>query len=1038
MAPPFVHLHVHTDYSMLDGLGKPKAYVERAAELKMPALALTDHGNMSGAYEFYTACKAAGIRPIIGCEFYFVPDASVIKDEKIGERFHIVILANNLEGYKTLCELQGIAHANFYYKPVLDRACIEALAYEESENLTVLSGCAASVLSRKVMKEIPGSATEELLWWREAFPNFFIELQHHGTDFDRTLNRRLLKMADKYELPFVITNDPHFVVQEEDSCHDALLAVQTASNVDDPDRFAFSGEGYWLKSRAEMVKSFKRYGEEVWKPGIAETARIAKSIDLKIPEWDKKSWHIPKYRRTPKGKTAFQYLRHLVIKGLQDMGLDDDERYVERAKYELSQIKTIEGFADFLLITREIIQWAVNNKNADHPHGIPVGPGRGSTAGCLVAYLIGVHKCDSIRYKLLFERFLNPARPKMPDIDTDFSQMFRDEVIDHIKEEYGEDFVLAVAAFQTMKVRGAFRKFATALGMPFGDLKKFTDIMAAAWGQEDDEDDEEEDHIRVEHLPAEIHEEYPEVVGYVETALGTKSAVSRHPAGIIIFDPEDSIVPLVPKMWVVSSKRFAAQFDLKSAESMGLMKQDILGLRTLDTIYECVQLVEQQLGIKLDPDSWIPDEEDGDLSIYRMLGQGDVLGVFQLEGGTMATGITKIKPRRFEDIVTCTSLYRKGPMMAGAHVRYIENKKAGKVRVLHPSLKPILEDTWGEMAYQEQLMQIASECAGFDQGGVADLLAAVRFKDEKMMRPLKDAFVSGMRKITGADRGTATEVWKMLEVQASYLFNRSHAAAYSLLTYQTAKLKHDYPLQYFTALMRTVPSKDDKNKAKRQGYLAAAMDHGIKILPPHINHSDQRFSCGVRNGKQWMRFGFEDIKGIGTPTAKKIIAGRIENEVLFRKKSQVAAALTPALVETLNTAGCLDGIRGGKQRDLAALEELVYWQFDDVMSPLRTKYAKKVKLPGQKDGRVQFAGEIISITDKKTKKNDPYKVWKVRWSPSEIFTVNVWDSANPLFSIPKGAIVWVEGKYNAEFRNVSVGDVDQVRLLRQSKREEAA
>lgn len=1027
--PPYIHLHVHSDYSMLDGLGKPQAYVSRAAELKMPALALTDHGTLSGAYEFYMACKRADIRPLIGVEFYFVPDASVIKEEKIGERFHVVMLANNVDGYRTLIQLNNIAHRNFYYKPVIDRAACEAVGYEESENITVLSGCASSILSRKVLGQMEGSVTEELSWWRETFPHFNIELQHHGSSFDRKLNKGLLKLAHKYKLPWVVTNDPHYVFEEEEDCHDALLAIQTASDFDDPDRFSFDGSGYHLRTRAEMVKAFKKYGADIYKPGIANSARIARSIDLRIPEWDNKSWHIPKFTKIPKGLTSDTLLKKLAIRGLKDRGLFDDEKYVERTKYELKQIKSIPGFADFLLITWDIINRARNNKTEKHPRGIPVGPGRGSTSGCLVGYLIGIHKVDSLRYNLLFERFLNPARPKMPDIDTDFSQEFREEVMEDIVAEYGADNVLPVAAFQTMKTRGAFRKLATCLGMPFKDLTKFVDIMDEAWGTEDEDDDGEEDHIRTEHLPEELVEGYPDLIEFIDGIHGTKSAISRHPAGLIIFDPEDSIRSLVPEMWVVSSKKFASMFDLKSAEAMGLMKQDILGLRTLDTIDQCVELVEWQLGETLDPDSWVPDEEDRDRDIYRMLARGRIAGVFQLEGGTMATGITKFKPRRFEDIVACTSIYRKGPMLTGAPERYIENKKNKHVKVAHESLRPILEKTWGEMAYQEQLMEIASVCGGFDQGGVADLLAAVRFKDPEMMEPLREKFVAGMIERTGASNAQANTVWGQMEKQASYLFNRCHAVAYSLLTYQTARLKKLYPLQYFTALMRTVPAKNKGDKEKRLAYLAEASDMGYRILPPDINESDYKMTCGEDDEGPWMRFGLTDVKGIGMPTAEKIMHARIENEAPFRSMKEIMAALTPGLVQKLDDAGCFHDLKGGAKRDMRALEEIVGWQFDDVMGPYRKKFAKKVRLPGKGAGRVRLIGEVIDTNKKKTKNGNPYMTWRIRWTPSDIYTITIWQDADIIWDTAKGSIVLAEGKWNPEFRNISVGDPDQVRIL---------
>lgn len=1043
MAPPYIDLHLHTDFSMLDGLGKPKDYVAEAKRQKKPALGITDHGNLSGAYEFYMACKEAGIRPIIGEEFYFVPNADRAKEkkkdkddvtEKSKDRFHVVILARNAEGYRTLTELSNESHRHFHYKPLLDRRMCEALAYEEAENLVVLSGCAGSIISQKALGGVKGSARDELQWWRETFPNFYMELQHHDTEDDRLLNQRLLKMAREHEIPWVITNDSHFVQEDECDAHDALLAVQTVAKIEDEDRFRFKGEGYWLKTRSEMIEAFGDYRSTVWKQGITNTAVIAKDIDLKIKEWDSKSWHIPKYRKVPAKRTAHEMLTHLTKQGLRDRDLMSNRTYRARAKWELEQIATIEGFADFLLITREIIQWAVRND-------IWVGPGRGSTAGSLVGYLVGVHKVDSIRYKLLFERFLNPARPKMPDIDTDFSQLRRPEVIEHIKEEYGYENVLPVAAFQTMKVRGAFRKLASAMGMPFADINKFTNIMFEAWGSEDDDEDEE-DHIRIENLPEELLEGYPELVEMMEKVIGTKSALSRHPAGVIIFDPEDPIRELVPHMWLVASKQFTAQFDLKSAEKMGLMKQDILGLRTGDTIQQATKLVKQRTGEELDPDEWIPDEEDGDKEVYKMMAEGRNAGVFQLEGGTMFKGIQEVRPHRFEDIVVTTSIYRKGPMMAGSPSRYLANRKAKVVKVTHPSLKPILKDTWGEMAYQEQLMQIASDCAGFDQGLVADLLAAVRFKDPKMMAPLKEKFIKGMKRKVGATTEEAEKVWLTMEKQAEYLFNRSHAAAYSLITYQSARLKRWWPLEYWTALMRTVEPKNDNDKKKRQAYLAEATDHGVKILPPDILKSDVRMSCGGDvewdnpDNEAWMRFGFEDIKGIGDKTAAKIVQARIDNLVVFKTVDDVNRVLPPGLVNTLNEAGALESI-GGKKAKPHVLEEMLGWQFHDIMAPYRIKYRKHIRLPGR-NKYVTIMGELIEKNRKKTKAGKPYETWRIRWTPSEIFAITLWSDAEAVWDIPKGSIIMVEGRFEKEWNNVSVGDPDQVRVIKTPRRKEAA
>lgn len=1033
MSNTFAHIHLHTDFSMLDGLGKPVVYVNEAHKRGEKFLGITDHGTLSGVYEFYMACKDTGIGPVLGCELYFVPSATKVKEEKSGERFHVVFIARNAAGFRTLCELVSEAHRHFYYKPVIDRKMIKALG-KDRDNIVVLTGCAASIIARKALNGSYEEATEELLWWRRMFRHCFVEIQHHGTDIDRKLNIRLLKLAREHNLPWVATNDPHYVTKEEDECHDALLAIQTAADMDDPDRFRFSGSGYHLRSRQEMVRAFARYGRDVWEPGIRQANVIARNCAVSIPEWDSRSWHIPKYRRLPENRSSLALLTRLTRKGLREKGLWSDATYRNRAKWELEQIGSIEGFADFLLITREIIQWAVKR-------GIWVGPGRGSTAGCLVGYLIGVHKVDSIRYKLKFERFLNPARPKMPDIDTDFSQLRRDEVIEHTYDEYGRENVLPVAAFQTLRVRGAFRKLATSMGMPFTDLSKFSQMLAEAWGTEDDEDDEEEEHIRTDDLPSELVEAYPDLVQFIEGIHGTKSAISRHPAGVLIFDPDDEIRRVIPEMWIASSKRFAAMYDLKSAEKMGLMKQDFLGLRTGDTIQECVKLVKERHGVELDPDSWIPDEEEDDDKVYRMLASGRLAGVFQLEGDTMVSATPTVKPRCFEDIVTTTALWRKGPMMAGADKRFLANRKAKQVKVLHKSLRPILQDTWGEMAYQEQMMEIASECAGFDQAGVADLLAAVRFKDPEMMEPLRERFVKGCVENTGMTTKTANAIWKMMEAQSAYLFNRCHAVAYSLITYQTARLKYLYPLEFFTALMRTVKPKNDKDKHKRVMYCSEAVDMGIEILPPEINQSGPNMTCGgsVEDGNAWMRFGFIDVKEIGESAVVKIVAAREADNVYgFYGMDDVEDTLPLGITDRLDAAGVFSEI-GGAKRNWRALEALVGWQFHDAMAPVRERYAQKTKLPKRtQTSNVAIPGEIIDIERKKTKTNKPYIVWRLRHSPAETFTCMVWDSAYQLHKVRRGTIVFVKGKYQSEYKNISVNDESQVRIISTKEVEETS
>lgn len=999
---------------MLDGLGTISnmngnvGYVERAKQLGMPALAITDHGSVMGAPEFYKECRAADIEPILGEEFYFVPNSETIKEEKQGERFHITILAKNAEGFRTLCDLSTEAYKRFYYKPVIDRALIEGLSKSDRKNLVVLSGCAGSILSRKLMGEAVDdvlSVKDEIRWWMKQFPEFRIEVMHHDTEFDVRLNTKLLKLARKHGLPWVITNDPHYVHKNEAAHHDALLAIQTASDVDDPNRFRFDGSGYHLRSRSEIRRAFKDYGEDVWKPGIAETMSIAKSCKIRIPEWESRSWHIPK---APGVDNSYKELRRLSMRGLRRRGLENDERYVKRMKYELKRLRAV-GMEDFLLITSGANEFAKKR-------GIPVGPGRGSVAGTLVGYLIGIHKVDPIRYDLLFERFLNPERPKMPDVDMDYGQERREEIFDYYRETFGADNVIPVGAYQTMQTRKAFRSLARAHGI--------TSIVEQNNLVKDMKEDDDGNVI----LPDVIVNDFPDLVEQLDRLIGTKSAMSTHAAGLLVLDPNDSIRRYIPKLWIPprqgSPAKWVCQYNLASISSLGLLKQDTLALRTLDTIDVAMKIIKERHDIDLDPDSWVPDEEEHDKAIYRMLAKGDCHGIFQLEGGTMFDGIQKIKPTCFDDIVVCTSLYRKGPMVAGAPDRFLRNRADGKVRVAHPSLKPYLESTWGELIYQEQMFAILNELAGFSWSRVDDAKTAMTLKDPIKMAAIKDDAVAGFRKVAGMSEDKAAEVWEMIAAQSAYLFNKSHAVAYSLVTYQTARLKYLYRLEFITALMRTVKGKSPQEKEKRRTYLSDCVRSHIKITPPDVNISDEGFMC---DGKDRLLFGLIDVKGVGDKAVEKIIRGRPKRG--YKNLQQLIDAVNnTGTITALSQCGALASL--GIQADTKKQEDLLGWVFTDVMEPFRTKFAGKIKRPRTNNGQVRIYAEIIKTEKKQTKSGNPFVVWTVRMAPAEEYRVNIWSDADDLFPLKVGQIVKITGRWNSEYRNISIDDPDQVKTLK--------
>lgn len=995
---------------MLDGKGLIKDYVARAKKLGMPALAITDHGTLSGTWEFYTECIAQGIEPILGSEMYFVPDAEAVKEEKEGERFHISILAKNEAGFRTLVEMNNASHHQFYYKPIIDRPLIEGLSKAERKNLVVLSGCAGSRISRMAMGEIEGDVNDEILWWRRQFRNFHMELMHHHTDFDRKLNRRLLKLGAKHELPWVITNDPHYVVKEECDHHDALLAIQTASNLDDEDRFRFDGRGYHLRSSREMARAFSDYGNEVWKPGAQQTVEIAKACKLRIPSWDSRSWHIPKF---PGCDDAQGELKRLAYRGLRDRGLDDKSEYVERLKHELKEFKKV-GMADFLLITADAIREA-------RDRGIRVGPGRGSVCGTLVGYLIGIHKIDPIRYNLLFERFLNPERPKMPDIDTDFQRSRRKEMFDYTDELYGEENTMRVGAYQRFKTLAAWKSLAMAYGIPFQSANSISKQII---------EDEEGDAV----LPSEVETAYPDLHATLMGLRGLKRGVSRHPAGVIIFAPDDPIRNLIPEMRVIrkGSKEvnFVSQFDLDAAAGLGLLKQDFLGLRTLDTIEECVQLVKERYGEEIEPDDWVPGEEEGDKYVWKMLKQGKTAGVFQMEGGANHRGIQEIRCGEFEDIVSCTSLYRAGPMIAGAPKRFLENKRDKKVRTIQKDMAPFLQNSWGEMIYQEQMFEILRNLAGFSWARVDDAKTAMTKKDAAKMAALKGEAVEGFKTVTGMSTARAEEVWEMIAAQASYLFNRSHAVAYSFLTYQTARLKYLYPLEFLAALLRTVEPKNEADKGKRESYMTEALTMDYKIMPPDVNVSDDRF---MPNGDDELLFGLVDIKGVGASAVEKLTKARRK----IRKKKGRDFKNVDEVLEAVNNKGVLKALAAagalrslGVEPEIEKQEELLRWQFTDPVKPYRKKFAKKIKLPSRDKGYVCIVGEITKAESAKTKNGKPYMKWTLRHEPGLEYRITLWSEMEEFFHLQKGSIVLLQGQWSSQWSNVSISDPSDVRVLK--------
>lgn len=1022
MTTNFVHLHNHSEFSALDGLGTVEEYVERAKELGQTALALTDHGNLCGVPHFYNVARKAGIEPIIGEEFYFVDSAQKHREEKTkGERCHVVLLARGRAGYEVLSEISSASHAQFYYKPLLDVALIEQLSDAERRNIVCLSGCAASPISEAILLGKQEEAVEQLIWWREHFDHFYIELQSHGTSFDRELNQGLIRLAKRYQIPHVLTNDPHYVYESDAGHHDTLLALQTASDIDDPDRFRFEGSGYHLRSRAEMRAAFSEYHNEIWTTGAAHTVEIAKLCRTRIPQWEKRTWHIPQFPDTDNPNAL---LRKLAKKGLRERGLERDSVYRLRMDEELKAFEEM-GLADFLLITWDCIEFA--KSGGAHPElgPIPVGPGRGSVCGTLVGYLIGIHKIDPIKYDLLFSRFLNPSRPKMPDIDTDFGPTRRSELFDYVAEKYGADNTALVAAYHTMRAKGTFKRLAKSFGVSFVEANNrargLPEIEGHGSAASAEQAGGDEDFRHEENLPESIPKDfrdwvttnYPGLAKAMLRLVGTKTGAAAHPAGVIIADEEANLRHLVPLMYLASSKRMCGQFDLDAVEEMGLMKQDFLGLRNLETIAEAVRLIEETTDEVIDPDDWIPDEEEGDQEfVYPMLTHGHTAGVFQMEGETNTRGIKEVKCTCFEDIVTTTSLYRTGALVAGFPKQFIANRSLGRknrIQYIHESLRPILDRTWGVVAYQEQVMEMGEKIAGFDMGLVDDIKEAIKHKKSTLMDSMGPMFIRGAQQTVGCTKQQATDIWKLIVGYSGYGYNRSHAVAYTFVSYQTARLKALWPAQYIVALLRTVDDKD-----KRKEYLREAVRFELKIYGPDIQLSEAR-SIAARSG---IRFGFEDIAGIGKVQARKIVNGRPEGG--YESVEQLLAVVNNSGVMTaLAECGALRslGVKGNRQRK----NDLLGWQFYDPHAALRSGWEELMMEPYDDGQECQVIGEITTANFKgSTKSGKPYGTIKIRFDETREWAVRLWSETQKVWPrLTVGSIVQVSGVYDQQWNNVT-------------------
>jgi len=841
----FVHLHVHSEYSLLDGATRIKGLVEKAARLGMPAVALTDHGVMYGAIEFYKAAKKAGIKPIIGCEVYMAPKSRFEKQASKGKRedtsYHLTLLATNNHGYQNLMRLASFGFLEgFYYKPRIDMELLE----KYHEGLIALSGCIAGEIPRHIISGDYGAAARTLERFTGIFgeDNFYLELQDSGIPEQKKANNGLIKLSKEYGVPLVATNDVHYLEKEDNGFHDVLLCIQTGSTINETDRLKFSTDQYYFKDFQEMSDLFQ--GQE---EAIKNTLKIAQRCNTEL-EFGMDL--IPAFK-TPGDIKPEKYLEELCSEGAKARYGGISEEVEARMKKELGVIEKM-GFAQYFLIVWDFVHFAKEN-------GIRVGPGRGSAAGSIVSYCLGITDIDPLEHGLLFERFLNEERRSMPDIDIDFCYEKRSQVIKYVTEKYGEKRVAQLITFGTMAARQAIRDAGRVMEIPYAEVDRVAKMIPM------------ELNVTIKNsleMAPELKEVYDndyrmkEVIKMAISLEGIARQDSIHAAGVVI-SAEDlyNYTPIQRE----GDTDIVTQYKMEDVQEIGLLKMDFLGLRTLSLIDKALFLIKKTVNIDIDINKIAPDDE----KTYKMLAEGDCLGVFQLESSGMRELVVNLKPDKFEDLVALLALYRPGPLQSGMVNDFVESKNGRKkIKYPHPSLKPILEDTYGIILYQEQVMGIASELAGFSMSEADILRGAISKKKRKLLAEQKHKFIDGA-KSRGIDEGISTSIFELVNHFAEYGFNKSHSAAYAMISYQTAYLKANFPVQFMAAILSIRMGNQDKVAQ----YVHDTRRMGITVLPPDINESFSDFTV-VEDS---IRFGLSAIKNVGTNVIESIEGERKNN-----------------------------------------------------------------------------------------------------------------------------------------------------------------
>ena len=949
----FAHLHVHTEYSLLDGSNKIHEYVARVKELGMNSAAITDHGVMFGCIDFYRAAKAAGIKPILGCEVYVAPGSRF--DREIGQAedryYHLVLLAENNHGYENLMKIVSKAFVDgFYYKPRVDMDLLQ----EYHEGIIALSACLAGEVAKNITRGMYEEAKSAALRYEKIFGkgNFFLELQDHGIPQQQRVNQQLLRMSQETGIALVATNDVHYTYDTDAEAHDILLCVQTRKLLSDENRMRYEGGQYYVKSPEEMAELFPYIPE-----ALENTQKIADRCEVEIEFGVTK---LPKFD-VPAPYTSWEYLNKLCYDGLKERYSGDLTELEKRLEYELGVIKTM-GYVDYFLIVWDFIRFA-------RDHDIMVGPGRGSAAGSLVSYTLGITKLDPIKYNLLFERFLNPERVSMPDIDVDFCFERRQEVIDYVVEKYGKDRVVQIVTFGTMAARGVIRDVGRVMDLPYAQCDAIAKMIPEELNITIDKALKMNPELKNLYTTDEMVKKLIDMSRRLE---GLPRHTSMHAAGVVISQKSvDEYVPLAR----ASDGSIVTQFTMTTLEELGLLKMDFLGLRTLTVIQKAVKLIEKNKGISLDMDH----VDYNDKAVYDMLGAGKTEGVFQLESAGMTSFMKELKPESLEDVIAGISLYRPGPM--DFIPQYIEGKNnPDSIHFLCPQLEPILSATYGCIVYQEQVMQIVRSLGGYTLGRSDLVRRAMSKKKAAVMEKERQNFVYGNEEegVPGCvNRGISEEIANKIYEQmmdfAKYAFNKSHAAAYAVVAYQTAYLKCHFPVEFMAALMTSVID----NPPKVADYILSCRRMGIAILPPDINKGDSTFS--VDGGG--IRYGLSAIKSIGKPVIESIVAERNQRGDFTSLRDFIERMtgkdVNKKAIENFIKAGAFDELPGNRRQKMMVyaqiLDAIVQEKknmmagqmslFDFVSEEEKTAY--EIHMPDveeyPKEAKLAFEKEVLGI-----------------------------------------------------------------------------